>query len=541
MDLKRIKLNISSLHPAIYLLLFVFIFNVTFIELNWGYDEFGPIISHLELDNEVYINEYRSYLAAIGIKNQALSDFILYILFPIFVVPIRWTYALGISPLLGLPWVANVDWPTIGSILLIPNILLSIIGVYLVSLSLKNNSYSVINIFCILILLSHPFMKWTLTLSAYSSHLFCFGLLLYSEVKLKHKNKKLFGSASIARSVVQIFNYQYIVVVGFVGLIELIKSPISFFKNRKYISWLLPASISISSVIFLFFRSNISGKHSNPAYGNLSSSEVDRYDFIHNSDNFLSSLEFIANRCLDFIYYFWLETTSYYGSGSYFELSLITWISLLIIGVVLIRICWSKIDKNLVFLTLAILFSLFIPYLIGIQPMTPTRHSLVLLLPIALLIALVISSTLSGLISTRYMNISSSVILLVFSFLALGFNQFKQNSLDMEKTQLLIEKYSVQEAVLAPCNLRPLLYNQFRNNYKIVYRCGPKIVQKISPNVNRVVTLSEREISFSAAIDMIHDYSDFTWRTIKESNEINNCDNINQQCKSSFWIFDKID
>jgi hypothetical protein len=66
-------------------------------------------------------------------------------------------------------------------------------------------------------------------------------------------------------------------------------------------------------------------------------------------------------------------------------------------------------------------------------------------------------------------------------------------------------------------------------------------MQKISPNVHRVATLSEREISFSSAIDMIHDYSDFTWRAIKESNEINNCDNINQQCKSSFWIFDKID
>ena len=173
--------------------------------------------------------------------------------------------------------------------------------------------------------------------------------------------------------------------------------------------------------------------------------------------------------------------------------------------------------------------------------MTPTRHSLVLLLPIALLIALVISSILSGLISTRYMNISSSVILLVVSFFALGFNQFKQNSLDIEKTQLLLEKYSVQEVVLAPCNLRPLLYNQLRNNYEIVYRCGSKIVQKISPNVYRVATLSEREISFSAAIDMIHDYSDFTWRTTKESKEINNCDNFNQQCKSSFWIFDKID
>ena len=80
MDLKRIKLNISSLHPAIYFLLFVFIYNCTIIELNWGYDEFGPIISHLELDNEVYVNEYRAHLAAIGIKNQALSDFILYII-----------------------------------------------------------------------------------------------------------------------------------------------------------------------------------------------------------------------------------------------------------------------------------------------------------------------------------------------------------------------------------------------------------------------------------------------------------------------------
>ena len=66
-------------------------------------------------------------------------------------------------------------------------------------------------------------------------------------------------------------------------------------------------------------------------------------------------------------------------------------------------------------------------------------------------------------------------------------------------------------------------------------------MQKISPNVHRVATLSERKISFSSAIELIHDFSDFNWRAIKESNEINNCDNINQQCKSSFWIFDKID
>src|SRR5882724_9635855 len=68
----------------------------------WGYDEFGAVISHLELDDPVFLSEYRHYAQAIGLHSEAAQWFFLHAVLPIAVVPIRWTYALGISPWLGL-------------------------------------------------------------------------------------------------------------------------------------------------------------------------------------------------------------------------------------------------------------------------------------------------------------------------------------------------------------------------------------------------------------------------------------------------------
>ena len=206
----------------------------------WGYDEFGAIVSHLELDNPAYTDIYREYLVNFGITNPTILEFIITNIFPIIVVPVRWTYATGISPILGVSRLIDIDWPLLGTFLLIPYIFFAMLGTYLVSLSVVSDErhQNVIFFFLSFILLSHPFLKWTLTLTSYSHHLFCFGLLLYSEVKLKQDNKIL-SKAALLRSVVQAFNYQYIVIVAILGLFELIRNFRSFFKEKIYLNWVL--------------------------------------------------------------------------------------------------------------------------------------------------------------------------------------------------------------------------------------------------------------------------------------------------------------
>ena len=525
-----------TLYFSLLILFAVFILN-TIPPLNWGYDEFGSIISHLELDNLAYKETYRDYLFNIGITNPWTLDFIVGNVMPLIVVPLRWTYAIGISPILGISRFIEIDWPILGFILLIPYIILAVVGAYLVALSIsKNDEYQNIFLFFIsLVLLSHPFLKWTLTLTSYSHHLFCFGLLLYSETQFKETNN-IFSRVTFSRSVIQLFNYQYIVIIAIVGLYQLIINFRVFFKDKVYLNWVLPGAIAVISISFLFFRGLVSGKHINPAYA----SNTEIYNFSSNTDTLMSSIQFTINRLIDFLYYFFIESKSFYGGPNDTNLSLIAvFICILFIIGIYFKIL-KKINKNIKRLLLLLLFSLLVPYLLSFQPFVATRHSLVLFLPIALVLSFTISIFLEFFIKKKNVMLVSLLLLLFSAYNAIGFNGNKNVNLNIEKITPILSQYSINQIILSPCDFRPLLYNDIRNFYKIVYRCGPKIVNKVGPYEERIAVLSEKNILVSDAKKIILDFSEDDWILTED---FINCNTkiINKDlCMSPIYIFDRV-
>ena len=506
----------------------------------WGYDEFGAIVSHLELDNPAYTDIYREYLVNFGITNPTILEFIITNIFPIIVVPVRWTYAIGISPILGVSRLIDIDWPLLGTFLLIPYIFFAMLGTYLVSLSVvpDERHQNVIFFFLSFILLSHPFLKWTLTLTSYSHHLFCFGLLLYSEVKLKPDNKML-SKAAFSRSVVQVFNYQYIVIVAILGLFELIRNFRSFFKEKIYLNWVLPGIVAIISVCFLVLRGLVSGKHSNPAY----TGNTEIYDFANNIDGLFSSLGYLISRLVDFLYYYFIQTESYYGGPNNSEISFLG-VTLFILACIFIYLnYWKKINTKLKRTLLIFIIALLVPYLLSIQPFMATRHSLVLLLPLALIFSFTICIFLESFFAKKYVTLASILLLMFSAYNAIGFNKDRSENLNIEKIAPILSQYAVKQLVLSPCEYRPILYAEIRKRYKVSYRCGLQIVTKIHPSESRIAILSEKDILVSSAKKIISDFSINEWVLIDNIDNFIDC-NVEMSnedlCMSNFYIFNRV-
>ena len=126
-------------NKIINLLILLIILNILFLSIfsnHWGYDEFGAVSSHLELSNLIFKDEYKAYLKNIGISNEFIIKVIIDYFLPIIIVPLRWTYAIGISPWLGISNYINIDWPYLRPILMLPYVFLTYIGLSLIKKTL---------------------------------------------------------------------------------------------------------------------------------------------------------------------------------------------------------------------------------------------------------------------------------------------------------------------------------------------------------------------------------------------------------------------
>ncbi len=523
-----------SIFIPLFVLFVVLVLN-SYPPLTWGYDEFGAIISHLELDNSDYRNIYRGYLVELGFINPLVLEFIINYILPLIIVPIRWTYALGISPILGISRFIEIDWPMLGFMLLLPYIFFAILGAFLVSQSISKarENYYIFILFISFVLLSHPFLKWTLTLTSYSHHLFCFGLLIYSETQLKETNK-FFSKLTIFRSIIQLFNYQYIIIVAIIGLYQFVSNFRIFFKNKIYLNWILPAITALISIIFILLRAIISGKHINPSY--IENTEV--YNFSENSNGLISSIQFVISRFLDFINYFYIQKESFYGGANDSDFSFFSIATFIVFCFLIYFKVLNKISLSVKKTLIIIIFSLLIPYLISIQPFVATRHALVFFLPIALVFAYTVGIFLEFFFKKKIIILGSFFLLLISALNAIAFNNYKTESVNIEEALTILSEYSVNQIVLSPCDFEPLLYKPIRDDYAVFYRCGPKIVNKINPDEDRIAIFAQQEILTSTAKEIISDYSMNEWTLIDKSF----CSSESSQedtCKSNFFIFDR--
>jgi hypothetical protein len=524
-----------SIYIPLFVLFFVLVLNST-PPLEWGYDEFGTIVSHLELDNPDFNNIYRGYFVELGITNPVALEFIINYILPLIIVPVRWTYALGISPILGFSRFVEIDWPMLGFILLMPHIIVAILGAFLVSQSISKTREScyIFILFISFVLLSHPFLKWTLTLTSYSHHLFCFGLLIYSETQLKETNK-FFSKLTIFRSIIQLFNYQYIVIVAVIGLYQFVSNFRIFFKNKIYLNWILPAITALISIIFIVLRAIISGKHMNPSY--IDNTEV--YNFSANSDGAISSIQYVINRFIDFINYFFVQKDSFYGGSNDSDFSIFLISTFVVVCFFIYFKVLNKISLNVKKTLILIIFSLLIPYLLSIQPFVATRHSLVFFLPIALVFSYSVAIFLEFFFKKKIIILGSLLFLLISALNAIALNNYKTGIFNIEETSTILSKYSVNQIVLSPCDFEPLLYNTIRSDYAVFYRCGPKIISKVNPDENRIAIFAKQEMLISTAKEIISDYSLNEWILIDKSF----CSlegSKEDSCKSNFFIFDRV-
>jgi hypothetical protein len=462
----------------------------------WDYDAYGSIITHIELDDVRFENIYISYLLNIGFS-EGLANLIFDYLFPIFIIPIRWTYALGISPLYGISRFLDLDWSALRLIFLSIHIAIATLGLKFIFDSLKKYYENYIFIYIIsFIFLSPAFIYWTLSLTPYSFHLFCFGLLIKHEF-IKLNKSKFISKKSLTRSFVQILNYQYIPIVFVLGLYDFFKHPKNFFINKKIKNWILPGLTSLFSLIFLFLRSKISGKHSSPNLSILNELGVDKYNIWQNSNGFFDGIHFFLSRYLDlFLYYFnydeyYLLLSTQYGNFS----SIFIFIFLLIFFYNLF-----KKRNKIIIICFLILGTSTVFYLLNIYPFMPSRHSLVLFLPFTILFSIFINNIISHKPFLRYF----SFVLFIFSLIFIFKNfTISTNQLNIKSLISVLEINKIDRIVLIPCNQEPLFYNNQIKPYKPLYKCGPQIIEKINPESLKIAVYSKNDLSKKNALKNI--------------------------------------
>jgi hypothetical protein len=468
----------------------------------WDYDAYGSVISHIELDDPRMEVLYSSYFIKLGFSKE-LSTFVFNWILPIFVVPLRWTYALGVSPIYGLARCLEGDWLVIRYFFLLFHIVLATTGFKLILDSLKEFfEVQVSHIFLGFIFLSPPFIYWLLTLSPYSFHLFGIGLLLKYGIEIDD-NPRFFSKASMSRALVQMLNYQYIPVVFILGLYNILRQPSVFFRRKHYVSWFLPGLFALITVLFLYARSYLTGKHASANLSVLDEVSSLKYDIFYNSENIVDFVKFVFARYFDILTYYF-DHSQYYlvQSLNYTESG---YLHIIVSLAILVTIVFSilHIQNRVVIVSTLFLLTSAVLYFLNIYPFMPSRHSLILYIPLALLLSVCLGSVLKKVPFLTYLSPLFLVVSLFY--LVISFN-ISTSPLKIKRFVSILKANNVDRVVLVPCNQEPLFYRDELRHFRPLYKCGNEILEKITPNSCRIAVYSRGEISREEALSNIYPF-----------------------------------
>ena len=482
----------------------------------WGYDEYGAVISHIELDDPRFLDVYKEKLIGFGFYQWTVN----YLLIPMLsavIVPIRWTYALGISPLYALARVDVLSWDQIKMLITFLHVATVIAGLKLILLSIspgyKRTTFLIIILS--IALFSHSFIYWMGTFTSYSLHTLCFGLLLFGESNKKAWHNSILGKTSVTRSIIILSNYQYLPVLVVIGLHELITKKIVFFTDKSYQNWVIPGIISCASIYIISMRLNLIGSDVSPG---LNFAKATQYliPYGPDLDSVLSTLQFFVSRLIDIGHYFFFTAgqLEYFRSENFTALSIVsTFIIILAFGSIVaicLRSAHLRDSKFLIILRISALIlvvQMFL-YLLNVVPTSPTRHSFIIFWPLVSGIAILFLTL------TKNTKIESSVLvgsLLLFFSSAygyyLGFDDSRQRSISEEPTSCLIAQ-EVTYIVLEPCFLQPILENRATT---FIYSCGLLNVDKIPEDVVKIGLLTTEDWTESDAEKLFTRYSNQSW------------------------------
>lgn len=483
---------------------------ISTLHLQWSYDEYGAVISQVELDDPGFIQEYLNIAESVCPHCPFLPGVVEYFLMPVFVVPIRWTYAIGISPVLGLARWLPVDWPELKPLLLLPNILFSSLGLWFVirAVAALGVGRGAQLTFLALVFASQPLVWWINSFTSYANHLICFGLLCHASlIETNRSHTSVLGRAALMRVAAPLLNYQYTPILALIGLLDMARDPKKFFTHLRWRSWILPTLICLANLIFLIARARVSGKHLSPTTAALSESQVLLYSFPNQSTDVIQALKIIVDRYTDILIFFYAP-----DSGHFTDVSVTTVAFALCLSIVLTIVAWQRLDRQLFIFLISMIMGTVLLHLIGIMPMSPTRHQLVLITPLCLIGAV----TIEKLLPTGISNRAFPLVAIFGVFLALGYQttQYFQviKGIPIQVFHSALEEIGVERLVLAPCDLEPMLYPELRKRYRPIYRCGPRVVNQLPSDVQVIAVWSSfHPLTENDAKNIVADYSSDIW------------------------------
>ena len=193
---------------------------------------------------------------------------------------------------------------------------------------------------------------------------------------------------------------------------------------------------------------------------------------------------------------------------------------------------WNISKKLSIILFLIIGITLLLQFL-GLLHVAPKRHQLVLFLPIALLFSIYFSKFFVKYLAYNSIHYIIFIVLILSIVFKISTFSFAENNFPKDYIKPYLDKEGVERLVLNQCDYEPILYKDLRVAYKPIYRCGPRVVEKLPPNVNTIAVWSSFPINVNSALDIIGDYSGSKWSLISPLQL-----DLNQDCSSCsrLWI-----
>jgi hypothetical protein len=480
-------------NKLIVLFSFILVFNIfyKFSNINPYYDEVGAVQTILSAK---YYNEadvYKIYwYQKFGDSSQIGVEKFFFNSLPYIVVPLRWTYAIAIYPIIAI-FINDTDSISVLKFKgIIGFAVLSIFGfIFFSQLLLKRFgiglwSYIFISlVFCFGV----EHIHYARSATPYALIILGISIQLYSITNIRNY---LFSSSNANINKVYLnfflfglpvlFNHQFIITYPFL----LVFSGYLFYVkkiNLKYTFFylLLPSIIFLGDALFLVVRAKMLNLHTNPGLNGLSSGSHGEYLFSNTKGIFDQIIYFIKNGSL-FTFY---SITGFYKSEYEHLAYLVSFFFYSFFGCIFYF--QFKIRKNgfnnpsltlsfnqrLLALYIILNFCVFLFLIIsGKLNLTPTRTSLFFAVLFCLMICLIMGH-LSKTIS--FLFYFPLIVIIFIVFLDNRVKEYEESRFSSDKIIEYAEKNDSKSIILQQCWLYPLFSNELNKKLDLLYRCGP--------------------------------------------------------------------
>ncbi|MDB2434679.1 hypothetical protein N9W66_11125 [Luminiphilus sp.] len=487
----------------------------------WGYDEHAALISHIELDNKdfraFYLNEIKSY----GVPHF-LSNLILNFILPFIIVPLRWTYSIGISPLYEALRIPGISWQYLVLLIFFIHSFVSAVGLVLLTSSFKQRGDALLFFLSIFLvfLLSKTFSYWNSTFTSYSFHFIAFGSLVYSVRLTKSQTRRDTFSLNFFRAIPMMASYQYFPVVFMAGVLDMMILRTSFFRDRHFFGWIFPGLVGFLGLLLVRFRSGNIGS-SREITKNFDQAQAYIVDFFGDS-SFSDVIQFLASRLVDIVsYFFFINSHDDMFLGSMF--SSFGWFGAILTlggGVFFIfgvfRAARGFGDEVLpvVVVAVGIIVTQFTLYLFGILPMSPSRHSLILFLPLTCLSSIIVLWVFRSYERARVISccMLAATVLFILGGRLDGVTRLGET--DTSDAIACLSDSGAQQFVLESCFLEPVIH---RRDIEFIYSCGPRDISLVKSSTAKVAVIGRYSSGTDWMSTTVGRYTDGTWSIDEES------------------------